>query len=335
MMKLAVVTGAAGFLGRYVAELLHARGVKVIGLGRSRYPALEEQGIQTVRVDVRDSTAVANAISGADTVFHTAAIAGIWGRWSDYYQINTLGTQHVIDACRSHRVTRLVYTSSPSVTFDGGPQRGVDESAPYPHRWLNHYSHSKALAEQLVLQANSVNLATCAIRPHLIFGPRDPHLIPRLLQRARPGHLMRVGDGNNLIDVTYVENAAEAHWQAAASLEPGSSVAGRAYFLSQGEPVCCWKWIDEIIQRSGLPPVKRHISFRAAWCAGALLESLYWIARRTDEPRMTRFLAAQLAMPHHFDISAARRDFGYHPHITTNEGLDRLAASWNNALFEK
>jgi len=332
LVKRAVVTGAGGFLGRYVAESLQARGVQVLGLGRGDYPFLRERGIETRRVDIRDASSLTSALANADTVFHTAAIAGIWGRWQDYYEINTLGTQHVIDACRANGVSRLIFTSSPSVTFGGHPQCGVDESAPYPRRWLSHYSHTKALAEQLVLKANGPELATCALRPHLIFGPRDPHLIPRLLERARQGQLMRVGDGTNLIDVTYVENAAEAHWQAAAALGPNSAVAGKAYFLSQGEPVECWPWIDGILARAGLPPIRRQISFRAAWWAGALLEGCYRVLQKTNEPRMTRFLAAQLAMPHYFNISAARRDFGYEPRIPTDAGLDRLQASWNNAL---
>jgi nucleoside-diphosphate-sugar epimerase len=320
------VIGAGGFLGRYIAERLHARGVRVLAVGRGDYPDLAQTGMETRRVDVRDAVSVREACREADAVFHTAAIAGIWGRWRDYYETNTLGTRHVIDACRARGVPRLIFTSSPSVTFDARPQCGVDESTPYARRWLNNYSHSKALAEQLVLEANGPQLATCALRPHLIFGPRDPHLIPRLIERARRGQLARVGDGRNLIDVTYVENAADAHLQAAWALRLNSAMAGRAYFISQGEPVNCWTWIDELLARAGLPPVKKRIPYRVAWCAGAMLEGVYRATGRTDEPRMTRFLAAQLALSHYYDISAARRDFSYSPQVSTSAGLDRLFA---------
>ncbi|MCH8921756.1 MAG: NAD-dependent epimerase/dehydratase family protein, partial [Planctomycetes bacterium] len=243
----------------------------------------------------------------------------------EYRRANVDGTRHVIAACREHSVRRLIFTSSPSVVSSGGDLDGVDESAPYPKRWLCHYPHSKALAEQEVLAANDAALATCSLRPHLIWGPRDDHLIPRLLARARSGRLRRVGDGTNLIDVVYVENAAAAHLQAADVLRPGSTVAGRAYFISQGEPVNCWTWIDEILALADLPPVAKSISAKAAYRLGAALELIYRLLRRKSEPPMTRFLAAELSASHYFDITRAREDFGYAPQISTAAGMQRLA----------
>ena len=324
----ALVTGAGGFLGRYLVEQLRERGDRVRAFSRHRYEFLEQLGAESVVGDLCDQNAVADACQGVDVVFHVAAITGLGEPWRRFYETNTAGTQNVLNACWKAHVPRLVYTSSPSVTFDGGPQCGVDESAPYPTRWLAHYPHSKALAEQAVLRANgSRGLATCAMRPHLIWGPRDRHLIPRLLQRARTGRLRRVGDGTNLIDMVYVENAAEAHLQAADALHPESPVAGRAYFISQGEPVPCWQWINELLALAGLPPVTRSISFEAAWRVGWLFEQAWKALRLHSDPPMTRFLAAQLAKSHYFDISAARRDFGYTPRVSTEEGMQRLLAS--------
>ena len=276
---------------------------------------------------MRDAQTAADACRNIDVVYHAAGVAGIWGPWQHYFGINTLATQNVIAGCLRHGVRKLVYTSSPSVTFDGGDQAGVDESVPYPKRWLCHYPHTKALAEQQVLDANGRGgFLTCALRPHLIWGPRDRHLIPRLLQRARRGQLRRVGDGTNLIDMIYVENAAAAHLQAADALEAGSPVGGRAYFVSQGEPVNCWRWINEILAIAEIPPIQKSISFPVAWRVGAILEMAYRLCRITSEPRMTRFLAAQLAKHHYFDIRRAQADFGYSPQISTAEGMRRLAA---------
>lgn len=323
----ALVTGAGGFLGLYVAEQLVARGDQVRAYCRGRYATLDALGVETVQGDLRDARAVAAACEGVDVVFHVAGVAGVWGHWDYYYGVNTLGTRHVIDGCRRHGVGRLVYTSSPSVTFDGSPQRGVDESAPYPSRWLCHYPHTKALAEQDVLAANGAGgLVTCSLRPHLIWGPRDQHLIPRLLDRARRGQLRRVGDGQNRVDMIYVENAADAHLQAADALAAGSPVAGRAYFLSQDEPVRLWQWIDKILGLAGLPPVERSISLGAARRIGAAMELAYKALRIKSEPRMTRFLAAQLGADHYFAISRAKNDFGYRPRVSTAEGMRRLAA---------
>jgi nucleoside-diphosphate-sugar epimerase len=330
-MRTVLVTGGGGFLGRHVVQLLVARGDRVRAFSRGHYPELEAMGVETLRGDIRDGAAVRRACRGVEVVYHAAAVAGIWGRWHRYYQVNTLGTEHVIAGCIQERVPRLVYTSSPSVTFDGSDQCGVDESVPYATRWLCHYPHSKALAEERVLAANGrEDLRTCALRPHLIWGPGDPHLVPRLIERARVGQLRRVGEGRNLIDVIYVENAALAHLQAADRLEPGSPVCGRAYFLGQDQPVNCWEWINELLALAGLPPVRRSISLTAAWRLGWILETVHRLLPSDVEPRMTRFLAAQLGRSHYFDTRRARADLGYVPRISTEEGMQRLANSGLN-----
>lgn len=327
-----LVTGANGFLGRYIVEQLVDRQSPVRVLVRNRDDQFDALGVEQQLGDIRDRDAVLAACEGVEVVHHVAAVAGIWGPWEHYHGINAIGTENVVEGCRRHGVAKLVYTSSPSVTFAGEPQEGIDESAPYPNRWLCNYPHSKALAEQHVLAANDDSqLLTCSLRPHLIWGPRDRHLIPRLIERAKSGQLRRVGDGTNLVDTIYVENAATAHLQAADALQPGSPVAGRAYFISQGEPVNCWDWINEILALVDLPPVKKSISLSAAKKAGAVLEALHWTLRRPGEPRMTRFLARQLGTSHYFDIAAARRDFGYDPNISTAEGMRRLGADLESA----
>ncbi len=327
----ALVTGGGGFLGRAIVEQLIARGDRVRVFSRSAYPELSELGVEVARGDVRNAKALLDSCAGIDCVYHTAAIAGIGGPWRRFYEANTVGTENIIAACRELGVPRLVYTSSPSITFAGKDQCRVRESeAPIDLAWLErndcHYSRSKALAEQSVLAANGDHLATCALRPHLIWGPGDPHLVPRLIDRARSGRLRRVGDGSNQVDVVYVDNAARAHLQAADLLcQPGSPVAGNAYFLSQGEPVNCWQWIDQILALADLPPVKKSISLPKALLLGKAFEWGYQLVGSQKEPPMTRFLAWQLASSHWFDISAARRDIGYQPQISTTEGMQRLA----------
>lgn len=325
-----LVTGAQGFLGRAVAEQLRAAGHAVRGLVRRPAPELEAAGIETVRGDLADEAATIAACAGVDAVFHVGAIAGIWGRWADYEATNVRGTDVVLAGCRKHDVRKLVYTSSPSVTFGGQDQCNTDESAPYPERWLAWYPKSKALAERAVLAANNTptaggaTLRTCALRPHLIWGPRDGHLVPRLLDRARRGRLRKLGDGRNKIDMVYVDNAARAHLLAAERLTDGSPVCGKPFFITQQEPVYCWDWIDEILALAGLPPVKRRLPTTAAYLIGGCLEGLWTVLGRTDEPPMTRFLARQLGTHHYFDPTRARVDLGYEPHVSTAEGMRRL-----------
>lgn len=321
----ALVTGGGGFLGLYIVEQLVARGDTVRVFSRGSYPRLAELGVECHTGDIRDAAAVTAACAGMDIVFHTAAISGIWGSWNDYHDINTLGTRHVLGGCRQQRVRRMVYTSSPSVIYDGRDHLGADESLPYPSRFLCHYPHSKALAEKAVLEDNGIDgLVTLALRPHLIWGPRDNHLIPRLIERAQSGRLRRVGRGDNLVSMAYVENVAAAHIQAGDRLAKGSVVAGKAYFINEPEPVNLWKWIDDLLSRAGLPRVTKSIPKSAAYAIGSLMEVVYLAGKRVGEPPMTRFLAQQLGGSHYYTVARAQRDFDYRPIVSVAEGMRRL-----------
>lgn len=328
----ALVTGGGGFLGRAIVQRLRARGDAVRTLARGDYPELRALGAEPFRGDVADPDAVRRAVEGCDVVYHVAAKAGIWGPFDEYYRCNVEGTRHILDACRALGVRRLVYTSSPSVVFDGRDVAGVDESIPYASRYETAYPQTKAEAERLVLAAHGAQLATTALRPHLIWGPGDNHLIPRLIARARAGRLRRIGRTDHLVDAIYIDNAADAHVLAADRLALGadSPVGGKAYFLSQGEPWPLWKLINGILAAADLPPVDRTVPRPVAYLAGALLETTYRLLRRADEPPMTRFLAHQLSTAHWFDITAARRDLGYAPAVSTEEGLRRLAESFRS-----
>jgi len=324
----ALVTGGGGFLGGEIVRLLRERGDSIRSFSRGTYPKLETLGVEQARGDLADATAVAAAAEGCDVVFHVAAKAGVWGPWDEYYQANVIGTQNVIAACRKHGIRRLVFTSSPSVTFAGVDQDGVDESEPYPDRYLAYYPHTKALAEQAVHLANGPEMATVSLRPHLIWGPGDPHLIPRLIERARAGKLRRIGRRPKLVDTTYVENAAIAHLQVADRLAIGSPLAGEAYFISQGEPEPLWDFVNRVLDAAGLPAVKKSVPAWVAYAAGVVMEGAFRLLRLRREPPMTRFVARQLSTAHWFDLSAAKRDFAYAPRVSTEEGLQRLAESF-------
>ncbi|RLB70541.1 MAG: 3-beta hydroxysteroid dehydrogenase, partial [Deltaproteobacteria bacterium] len=221
-------------------------------------------------------------------------------------------------------ITRLVYTSSPSVVFDGSDMEGIDESVPYPDHYLSWYPQTKAEAEQLVLAANDATLATVALRPHLIWGPEDNHLVPRILEQGRAGALRRIGKNPCLVDTVYVDNAAEAHILAAKKLSVNGAVAGKAYFVSNDEPLPLWDMVNRILATDGLPAVEKMISPRLAYAIGGLLENIYRLFKLSGEPRMTRFVAKELSTAHWFDLSAAKADFGYQPQVSIEEGLSRL-----------
>ncbi|HVU25559.1 MAG TPA: NAD-dependent epimerase/dehydratase family protein [Opitutus sp.] len=343
-----LVTGGTGFLGRRLVERLLAAGRAVAVLARAPAPDLERRGVRFLRATLDDATAVRAACAGVETVFHVAARVGVWGRYDDFFRTNVLGTRALLDGCRAHGVRRLVLTSTPSVVYNGRDLAGVDESLPLTTACPSPYPLTKAIAEREVLAANSDAFRTVALRPHLIFGPGDPHLVPRILARARAGRLRIVGSGQNRVDLTPVENVVDAHVLAESALvnchtlydksrEPPRGdchimydkhpAAGRAYFISNGEPVVLWDWINALLVAFGEPPVTRRLSLGAASVAGTLCEAAWRLLPLRGEPPMTRFVAAELAKDHWFDITAARRDLGYAPGLSVAEATTALVRS--------
>jgi nucleoside-diphosphate-sugar epimerase len=322
------VTGYGGFLGSEICRQLLGSGYRVRGVARGVYPSLATLGVECIQGSIVDAEQCDRAVAGVEAIVHTAALAGVWGSRSDYEATNIRATDFLLDAARRHRVSAFVQTSSPSVTFDGGPQRGIDERVPYPTRWLCDYPRTKAISEQSVLAANEPGrLHTCALRPHLIWGVGDPHLIPRVLQRCRTGRLRCVGPGTNWIDTVHVENAARAHVLGVQKLLDGDlSASGRAYFITDGEPVPCWDWISTILRCGGLEPPKKSMSLAVAYRIGAVLEGIYRMLRIQSEPPMTRFVALQLGVDHYFRIDAAREYLGYQPQGDRQARIDALRA---------
>ncbi len=321
-----LVTGGGGFLGGAIIDQLLARGESVRSISRSTYPELEAKGVTCIQGDLADAQAVSNAAEGCELVFHVAAKAGVWGSYEDYFEANVVGTRNVIAACKTHQIPHLVHTSSPSVTFAGEDENGVDESIPYAPNFLCNYPKTKAQAEQEVLAANDGTLHTVALRPHLIWGPGDNHLVPRIVARAKAGKLKLVGDGSNRVDATYVDNAASAHLAAADELRGDGTCAGKAYFISNDEPIAMKDLLNQILAAADLPPVTKSVPPGLAYAVGAAMEGAYRLFGKEEEPMMTRFVARQLATDHWYDIGAAKNDFGYNPAVTMADGMERLKA---------
>ncbi len=325
-MKKVLVTGGSGFVGLALARCLQNDGVHVVVVARSHSDEVERCGAEMKCGDIRNLDFLVQAGQGCDTIFHTAAKAGIWGSWQDYYETNVEGTANVIAACKKNKIENLVYTSTPSVVFNQNDIEAGDESLPYSSNFLCHYAKTKAMAEKKVLAANSDGLRTTALRPHLIWGPGDTNLIPRLLARGRSGKLKQVGDGDNKVDISYIDNVVQAHVLAAKNLHNNGRAAGKAYFISQGEPVRLWDWINGLFGRLDIPEVTARVPFKRAYRVGAMFEFVYTICRIKQEPLMSRFLAEQLAKSHWFSIKQAKEDFAYNPEISTEEGMTRLVA---------
>ena len=329
----AVVTGAGGFVGGAVARQLLTRGDEVVALSRGHYPALEALGAESAQVDLTAPEGLDAAIAGADVVFHVAAKTGVWGSRESFWSINVDGTQRLLDAARRAGVGRFVFTSSPSATFDGLDADGLTEAdCPYPDQFESFYPESKAEAERRVLDANDEHFATTALRPHLVWGPGDPHLLPRLISRRKQGRLAIVGDGTNRVDLTYVDNAAAAHLQACDALATNSANAGKAYFVTDGSPVVLWEWLNGFLEAVGLEPVSRRVSLGTARRVGSVLEQGWRWFGLGGEPPMTRFVAAQLATAHWYDLTAAREDFGYAPVVSPEQAYGLAVAYFRDRV---
>jgi nucleoside-diphosphate-sugar epimerase len=320
-----LVTGGGGFLGQTVCKQLAAAGHTVFAMNRNRYPELDEAKIEQRTGDVANLDSVLAASQDVDAIVHSAGKVGAWGRLEDYYESNVRGTDNVLAACELHQIDKLVFTSSPSVVHGGGDLDGVDESVPYAAHFSSAYAQTKALAEQRVLAANGPKLATVALRPHFIWGPGDPNLLPRVLKQARAGRLRLIGKEPKKIDTTFVDNAAEAHLLALEKIGVGSAIAGKVYFISQGEPMTIENVINAWLKADGFPPETRRIPLGLARFIGTALETIYTTLRLQQEPPLTRFTVEQLSTAHWFNLAAAQRDLGYTAKITMSEGLARLS----------
>ncbi|WP_045758494.1 2-alkyl-3-oxoalkanoate reductase [Xanthomonas albilineans] len=327
-----VVTGGGGFLGQALCRGLVARGHQVVSYNRGHYAELRALGVAQVRGDLTDAQALRHALAGADAVFHNAARAGVWGSYDSYYQPNVVGTENVLAACRAHGVGRLIYTSTPSVTHRAvHPVEGLGaDEVPYGEDLQAPYAATKMLAERKVLAANDAQLAVMALRPRLIWGPGDQHILPKLVARAQAGRLRLVGNGDNLVDSTYIDNAAQAHFDALDHLAVGAACAGKAYFISNGEPLPMREVLNRLLAAVGAPAVTKTLSFKTAYRIGCICETLWPLLRLRGEPPMTRFLAEQLCTPHWYSMEPARRDFGYVPRVSIAQGLQHLASSWHH-----
>lgn len=320
-----LITGGGGFIGSALARELVKRGDHAASFSRGDYPHLRRLGIETVRGDLSDREAILKACAGRTVVFHVAAKAGIWGSRREYYQANVQGTENVVRACQIQGVDRLILTSSASVVFDGSNIEGGNESLPYPTRPMSHYTATKAIAEQCVIAANTSKLKTLSLRPHLVWGPGDRHIIPGIIARARAGRMRRIGNGDHLVDTTYIDNAVAAHISAAETMAQYPGVTGKAYFISNGEPVLLMEFINSILKSVSLPPIRKHAPVKTALAVAGLLEFVYKGFGIKTEPPITRFLVHELSTTHWFNISAARESLGYKPKITMHEGMKRLA----------
>jgi nucleoside-diphosphate-sugar epimerase len=301
-----LVTGGTGFLGGHLVERLVARGDKVRALVRptSDTSRLRGMGVELAQGDVTDRDSVSEAARGIEVVYHAAALSSDWGTYEDFHRVNVEGTQHVIDACQAQRVQRLIHVSTQSVIFAFDHHRGTDESYPIPARHRDFYSATKAEAERRVLDAHSGALFTAAVRPHLIWGPRDTTFLPRVEALARRHQLILVNGGRTQLSLSYVDNVVDGLFLCAER----DAAGGEAFFVVDREPVEIGRYLTRLCEAVGAPPP-------------------FWrLLGRRSPPPISRYGIAVLGRNTVYRWEKAHRLLGYTPAVDFEEGMRRIRA---------
>ncbi len=327
-----LVTGSAGFLGQAILrELAGGRVALVRGFDLVETACPELPDLESRVGDVRDAEAVREACRGVDAVIHAASQID-WGHATaaELEAVNVGGTENVVRACREAGVRALVYTSSMDAVCGTRPLVDVDETCPYPQRFTNEYSRTKALGEQVVVPADGPELRTCVLRPCGMYGEGDPYHVANVLRVVKAGNLpVRIGDGSAAFQHVYVGNVAHAHVLALrALLDPASPVGGGVYFCTDDTPAVNFlDFMEPILNELGyaLPPRSRYIPYPVAWSIGALLEGVAFACRPFFRfvPTLTRSSVRFIGHDHTFRGDKARRDFGYAPIYPEAEAIKR------------
>ena len=322
----ALITGATGFLGGALTRRLYGMGWHITALGRnpSKLKGLESEELRVLQIDLKDQKAMSDVCRDQDVVFHCAALPSPWGNFEDFYQANVIGTRNVIRGCREHQVQRLVHVSTPSLYFGYASRLNVKETDALPEP-VSNYAATKILAEQELDQAFAAGLPVIAIRPRAIFGPGDTVIFPRLIPRLQSGRLPILGDGENIVDLTYIDNVVDALLLCASS--PANTL-GKKYNISNGEPVRIWGLVERICRELNLEPPRRRVSYQTADAAARVLEFLYRLIPARPEPPLTRLSVSMLAHSTTLDISAAKNELGYQPRVSVDEGVQRFMKWW-------
>ncbi|NRB36884.1 MAG: NAD-dependent epimerase/dehydratase family protein [Pseudomonadales bacterium] len=326
--KKVLVTGGCGFIGRNLVNGFVDAGFDVTVLDYNGKPFRDD--VRFLNLDVRDKDAVIKACAGMDSIIHNASIVltkqvlkdMVWG-------VNLGGTENIIAACKQHNIAKMVYISSASAVYEGADIELGDESLPYASISQADYADSKIAAEKLVLAfSGTADTTVCAIRPHVVFGPEDQRFVPNILDRLKQGKLTRaVGNRDKLSDFTYISNLVDAVVAAEAKLEKDSALDGQAYFITNGEPIAFFDFVEDFIVEMGHPKITKKVPFWLAYSVAAMVEGWDILKGGTlKETGMTRFAIKYMVTHHYYSIAKAKKDFGYVPKISLAEGIKLTVA---------
>lgn len=321
-----LVTGAYGFLGKYViAEFLNS-GYAVIAFGRNKQKMLnlkkQYPGIELAYGDLCNLSDCLRATKSISVVAHLGALSTVWGKRADFMKTNVDGTKNILEACRKNKVNKLVYISSPSIYAGKSDKLNIDEDNYDMNNKLNYYIESKILAEKAIKEYDDINWTI--LRPRGLFGVGDTSIVPRLIRANKKIGLPLFGGGKNYVDMTCVENVAYAVRLAAES----NNSSRKIYNITNDEPQEFKGLLEELFKQLGETPKYRNISLKFAISAATILESIYKVLHIYKEPLITKYTIYTLGYSQTLNIDKAKRDLGYKPKMTLSEGIKKYANSY-------
>ncbi len=324
-----LVTGATGFLGMKVAKRLSLMGFEVIGTGRNEKigKELAQNGIRFIRGALEDRDHIVALCHDQDYVIHCGALSSPWGKYKEFYQANVVGTQNVIEGCLKWNVNRLIHVSTPSIYFYYDERKNVKEDDVLPDKFVNHYAKTKYLAEVEIDKAFQQGLPAITIRPRALFGPGDQAIFPRLIKVCEKGMFPKIGSGHVEIDMTYVENVVDA---ILLCLSASDSALGHKYNITNGERVNLYSMIEMVMDRLDTSFTYKEISFKKAFFLAASLERISTLLLRGKEPLLTRYTISVLSQSQTLSIEKARKELGYEPAISIEQGTNEFIEWWKN-----
>ena len=323
-MKKVLVTGATGFLGKYLIEELLNNDYEVIAQGRKENilcSLKEKYNVEILKCSLDEIRDIEIKV---DYVIHAAALSTVWGKWEDFYNANVVGTKNMVDFCKNNHVKRLVYVSSPSVYSAKFDKLNIKEEDFDKNNKLNYYIKSKILAENIINNVNITQLETVIIRPRGLFGIGDTSIIPRLIKANRKIGIPLFNDGKNIVDITCVENVALSLRLAIES----EKAVGNTYNITNSEPREFKNILEELFNKINEPPRYLKINLNLMYAVSSVIEFIYKVFHIYKEPMITKYNICTLGYSQTLNIEKAKKDLNYIPKMTLSEGIEKYAEDY-------
>ena len=319
-----LVTGATGFLGSRLCEVLSKANYTMTATGRNARRGAQLANKNTVFIagDLTDRAFTDTICRNAKAIIHCAALPTVWASYQDFYQANVLAVSNLIASANKHQIRQFIHVSTPSIYIGGAIKEQIKETMPLPRRFINTYAHTKKLAEDLLLDPSCCEFHPTIIRPQGIFGPRDQTIVPRLLATHDQGGIPLIRGGQHLIDLTYIDNVCDA---LLLCLRKKMNTEARIYNITNGEPVVFLDFLNKLFSSIQHPLRCNARAYFMLQLIARAYETTYKLFKIKEEPRITRYTLSILSESRTLDISAAKEELGYQPKISLDEGVQRYA----------